>query len=36
MIGVIGGSGFIGNALVRALRQAGHEVRIIDRAPSLA
>jgi GlcNAc-P-P-Und epimerase len=36
VIGVIGGSGFIGSALVRALRQAGHEVRIIDRAPSRA
>ena len=36
MIGVIGGSGFIGSALVRALRQAGHDVRIIDRAPSQA
>jgi GlcNAc-P-P-Und epimerase len=34
--GVIGGSGFIGSALVRALRRAGHEVRIIDRAPSRA
>ena len=36
VIGVIGGSGFIGSALVRALWQAGHEVRIIDRAPSQA
>ncbi|MGH6884464.1 MAG: NAD-dependent epimerase/dehydratase family protein [Geminicoccales bacterium] len=36
MIGVIGGSGFIGTALVRALKQSGHEVRIIDRAPSKA
>jgi GlcNAc-P-P-Und epimerase len=36
MIGVIGGSGFIGSALVRALRRHGHEVRIIDRAPSEA
>ena len=36
MIGVIGGSGFIGSALVRALKQAGHVVRIIDRAPSRA
>lgn len=34
MIGVIGGSGFIGSALVHALRQSGHEVRIIDRARS--
>ena len=34
MIGVIGGSGFIGGALVRALQRAGHEVRIIDCAPS--
>jgi nucleoside-diphosphate-sugar epimerase len=36
VIGVIGGSGFIGTALIRALRQAGHEVRIIDRSPSPA
>jgi nucleoside-diphosphate-sugar epimerase len=36
VIGVIGGSGFIGSALVRGLKQAGHEVRIIDRVPSLA
>jgi nucleoside-diphosphate-sugar epimerase len=36
LIGVIGGSGFIGTALVRLLRQAGHAVRIIDRAPSPA
>ena len=36
VIGVIGGSGFIGSALVRGLKQAGHEVRIIDRAPSQA
>jgi GlcNAc-P-P-Und epimerase len=36
MIGVIGGSGFIGSALVRALRRSGHEVRIVDRAPSEA
>jgi GlcNAc-P-P-Und epimerase len=36
VIAVIGGSGFIGSALVRALREAGHEVRIIDRAPSQA
>jgi GlcNAc-P-P-Und epimerase len=36
MIGVIGGSGFIGTVLVRALQQAGHVVRIIDRAPSQA
>jgi GlcNAc-P-P-Und epimerase len=35
-IGVIGGSGFIGSALARALQQAGHAVRIIDRAPSQA
>jgi GlcNAc-P-P-Und epimerase len=34
MIGVIGGSGFIGSASVGALQRAGHEVRIIDRAPS--
>jgi nucleoside-diphosphate-sugar epimerase len=36
MIGVVGGSGFIGSVLVRALRQAGHRVRIIDRARSEA
>jgi GlcNAc-P-P-Und epimerase len=36
VIGVIGGSGFIGSALVRALKQNGHQVRIIDRAPSEA
>jgi hypothetical protein len=36
MIGVIGGSGFISSALVRALQQAGHEVRVTDRAPSRA
>ncbi len=36
MIGVIGGSGFIGTVLVQALQQAGHAVRIIDRAPSQA
>jgi GlcNAc-P-P-Und epimerase len=34
MIGIIGGSGFIGTALTRALLGAGHAVRIIDRAPS--
>lgn len=33
-IGVIGGSGFIGSRLVARLRSAGHEVRIIDKAPS--
>lgn len=32
MIGVIGGSGFIGSALVRALKRSDHQVRIIDRA----
>jgi nucleoside-diphosphate-sugar epimerase len=36
VIGVIGGSGFIGSALVRALQQAAHPVRIIDRAASQA
>ena len=36
MIGVIGGSGFIGTALVRALRAGGHAVRIIDKAKSAA
>jgi GlcNAc-P-P-Und epimerase len=36
MIGVIGGSGFIGTALVRALRAGGHSVRIIDKARSAA
>jgi nucleoside-diphosphate-sugar epimerase len=34
MIGIIGGSGFIGTALARALLAAGHAVRVIDRAPS--
>lgn len=36
MIGVIGGSGFIGTALVRVLRAGGHSVRIIDKASSAA
>jgi GlcNAc-P-P-Und epimerase len=36
MIGVIGGSGFIGTSLVRALRDGGHAVRIIDRTKSAA
>jgi GlcNAc-P-P-Und epimerase len=36
MIGGIGGSGFIGTLLVRALRASGHSVRIIDRARSAA
>ena len=36
MIGVIGGSGFIGTALVRALRAGGHSVQIIDKAKSAA
>jgi GlcNAc-P-P-Und epimerase len=36
VIGVIGGSGFIGSVLVGALQQAGRAVRIIDRAPSHA
>ena len=31
---VIGGTGFIGQALVRKLRQAGHGVRILSRNPS--
>lgn len=35
-ITVIGGSGFIGTHLVTALRDAGHAVRIFDKAPSLA
>ncbi len=35
-IGVIGGSGFIGTALVRALRDRGHSVRIIDQIMSTA
>lgn len=34
MIGIIGGSGFIGTALARALLVQGHSVRLIDRAPS--
>ena len=33
-VGVIGGSGFIGSWLVEALRSRGHEVRIVDLAPS--
>src|SRR3989344_4437665 len=32
---VTGGAGFIGSNLSRALCEAGHEVHIIDRAPSL-
>jgi nucleoside-diphosphate-sugar epimerase len=36
VIGVIGGSGFIGSALVRALRHARPAVRVIDSAPSRA
>jgi nucleoside-diphosphate-sugar epimerase len=36
VIGVIGGSGFIGSALVLALKRSGHEFCIIDRAPSQA
>jgi GlcNAc-P-P-Und epimerase len=35
-VGVIGGSGFIGTLLVRALRASGHSVRIIDKARSAA
>lgn len=34
MIGIIGGSGFIGTALTRALSVQGHAVRVIDHAPS--
>lgn len=34
MIGIIGGSGFIGTALARALTLQGHAVRLIDCAPS--
>jgi GlcNAc-P-P-Und epimerase len=34
MIGVVGGSGFIGSSLVRALKRGGHELRIIDLAPT--
>ena len=34
MIGIIGGSGFIGTALARALMLQGHAVRVIDRVPS--
>lgn len=36
MIGVIGGSGFIGTALTRALLARGSEVRILDRQESSA
>lgn len=36
MIGVIGGSGFIGTALVRALRAQGYALRIIDTVRSTA
>jgi len=36
MIGIIGGSGFVGSWLARALLAAGHEVRLIDQAPSAA
>lgn len=35
-IAVIGGSGFIGTRLVSQLLAAGHQVRILDIAPSLA
>lgn len=35
-ITVLGGSGFIGTRLVAALRDAGHGVRIFDKAPSAA
>jgi nucleoside-diphosphate-sugar epimerase len=34
VIGITGGSGFIGTALARALMLQGHAVRLIDRAPS--
>jgi nucleoside-diphosphate-sugar epimerase len=34
MIGIIGGSGFIGTALARTLALRGHKVRVIDRVPS--
>jgi nucleoside-diphosphate-sugar epimerase len=36
VIGIIGGSGFVGVWLARALLAAGHEVRLIDLAPSAA
>jgi nucleoside-diphosphate-sugar epimerase len=34
VIGIIGGSGFIGTALARVLALKGSAVRLIDRAPS--
>jgi nucleoside-diphosphate-sugar epimerase len=34
MIGIIGGSGFIGTELARALSVQGHTVRLIDHTPS--
>ena len=36
MIGIIGGSGFIGTALARALSAQEHEIRLIDLEPSRA
>ena len=36
MIGIVGGSGFIGTVLARTLSAEGRPVRLIDRAPSRA
>ncbi|MGH6905019.1 MAG: NAD-dependent epimerase/dehydratase family protein [Geminicoccaceae bacterium] len=36
MIGIVGGSGFIGTVLARTLLAEGRQVRLIDRAPSRA
>jgi nucleoside-diphosphate-sugar epimerase len=36
MIGIIGGSGFIGTALARTLAAQGHAIRVIDLEPSRA